>query len=162
MTLVAANLAVPPPDGVEVVQAPTAADLAREVLARADADVIVMAAAVADYRPADPAAGEAPEGRASPGRSTLEPTEDVLAELGPRPPQRPGPRRLRRRRGRAGLERARAKLANKGGNLFVYNDVSRSDIGFESDDNELVALHGGGRARDRQAEQGGMRCGYPR
>jgi phosphopantothenoylcysteine decarboxylase / phosphopantothenate---cysteine ligase len=36
--------------------------------------------------------------------------------------------------------RARTKMANKGGNLFVYNDVSRSDIGFESDWNELVLI----------------------
>ncbi|MGH3093606.1 MAG: phosphopantothenoylcysteine decarboxylase, partial [Gaiellaceae bacterium] len=42
--------------------------------------------------------------------------------------------------GEGGLERAREKMANKGGNLFVYNDVSRSDIGFESDLNELVLI----------------------
>src|SRR5581483_10772649 len=52
VTLLAANLAVPAPAGVEVVETPTAADLEREALARADADVVVMAAAVADYRPA--------------------------------------------------------------------------------------------------------------
>ncbi len=139
VTLVAANLAAPPPDAVEVVAAPTAADLAREVLARADADVVVMAAAVADYRPIQPAEGKRPKDRET-WNVELEPTEDVLAELG------------RRRRngqvlvgfaadeGERGLERARAKLANKGGNLFVYNDVSRSDIGFESDLNELVLI----------------------
>jgi phosphopantothenoylcysteine decarboxylase / phosphopantothenate---cysteine ligase len=139
VTLVAANLAASPPDAVEVVPAPTAADLAREVLARADADVVVMAAAVADYRPIEPAEGKRPKDRET-WNVELEPTEDVLAELG------------RRRRngqvlvgfaadeGERGLERARAKLANKGGNLFVYNDVSRSDIGFESDLNELVLI----------------------
>src|ERR671931_1587033 len=52
VTLVAAHLAVPAPAGVEVVDAPTAADLARETLCRDDADVVLMAAAVADYRPA--------------------------------------------------------------------------------------------------------------
>jgi phosphopantothenoylcysteine decarboxylase/phosphopantothenate--cysteine ligase len=46
--------------------------------------------------------------------------------------------------GAEGLERARAKLANKGGNLFVYNDVSRTDIGFESEWNELVLLTASG------------------
>jgi phosphopantothenoylcysteine decarboxylase/phosphopantothenate--cysteine ligase len=50
VTLLAANLAVPTPSGVEVVETPTAADLAREAKARADADVVLMAAAVADYR----------------------------------------------------------------------------------------------------------------
>jgi phosphopantothenoylcysteine decarboxylase/phosphopantothenate--cysteine ligase len=139
VTLVGANLAVPAPAGVDVVEAPTAADLAREVLARADADVVVMAAAVSDYRPAEPAAGKRPKDEETWTVSLL-PTEDVLAELG------------RRRRdgqvlvgfaadeGAPGLERARTKLTNKRGNLFVYNDVSRSDIGFESDWNELVLI----------------------
>jgi phosphopantothenoylcysteine decarboxylase / phosphopantothenate---cysteine ligase len=139
VTLVAANLTVPAPPGVEVVAAQTAAEVAREVLARADADVVVMAAAVADYRPGKPNAGKRPRDR-EPWTIELEPTEDVLAELG------------RRRRngqvlvgfaadeGEAGLERAREKLANKGGNLFVYNDVSRTDIGFDSDFNELVLI----------------------
>ena len=139
VTLVASNLAVQPPEGVAVVEAPSAADLAREVLARDDADVVVMAAAVADYRPAEAADGKRPKG-AETWTIDLEPTEDVLAELG------------RRRRngqilvgfaadeGEAGLVRARTKLTNKRGNLFVYNDVSRSDIGFESDWNELVLI----------------------
>src|SRR5207302_10768567 len=51
VTLVAANLAVPAPAGVELVDAPTAADLARETLGRAAADVVLMSAALADYRP---------------------------------------------------------------------------------------------------------------
>lgn len=143
VTLVAANLAVDAPDGVDVVQAPTAADLAREMLARDGADVVVMAAAVGDYRPAEPIDGK----RTKDGETwavELAPTEDVLAELG------------RRRRngqilvgfaadeGEPGLERARSKLTNKRGNLFVYNDVSRTDIGFESDWNELVLLTAAG------------------
>ena len=56
--------------------------------------------------------------------------------------------------GERGLERARAKLTNKRGNLFVYNDVSRSDIGFESDWNELVLLtHGGERTVSRRSKE---------
>src|SRR3982751_6452688 len=54
VTLLGANLAVPPPAGVELVETPTAAELEREALARgATADVVIMAAAVADYRPAE-------------------------------------------------------------------------------------------------------------
>jgi phosphopantothenoylcysteine decarboxylase / phosphopantothenate---cysteine ligase len=143
VTLVASNLAVRPPHGVEVVQAPAAADLAREVLARDDADVVVMAAAVADYRPAEPAAGKRSKGSEM-WTVALEPTEDVLAELG-----------ARRRNGQIlvgfaadegdeGLARARTKLTDKRGNLFVYNDVSRSDIGFDSDWNELVLISAAG------------------
>jgi phosphopantothenoylcysteine decarboxylase/phosphopantothenate--cysteine ligase len=153
VTLVASNLAVHPPDGVEVVQAPSAADLAREVLSRDDADVVVMAAAVADYRPAEPVGGKRRKD-SDVWTIDLEPTDDVLAELG------------RRRRngqilvgfaadeGEGGLARARTKLTNKRGNLFVYNDVSRSDIGFESDWNEIVLMTPAGeRAVSRRSKE---------
>jgi phosphopantothenoylcysteine decarboxylase / phosphopantothenate---cysteine ligase len=153
VTLVAANLAVPAPAGVEVVAAPTASELAREVLNRGDADVVVMAAAVADYRPSEPEAGKRRK-EGEPWSVTLEPTQDVLAELG------------RRRRdgqilvgfaadaGETGLERAREKLANKRGNLFVFNDVSRTDIGFESDENEIVLISARGERRvSRQSKE---------
>jgi phosphopantothenoylcysteine decarboxylase / phosphopantothenate---cysteine ligase len=143
VTLVASNLAVQPPDGVEVVQAPAAADLAREVLARDDADIVVMAAAVADYRPADPAAGKRSKGSET-WTIALEPTQDVLAELGAR--RRNGQILVgfAAEEGEDGLVRARTKLTNKRGNLFVYNDVSRSDIGFDSDWNELVLITAAG------------------
>ena len=111
VTLLAANLAVPAPAGVEVVETPTAADLEREALARAaDADVVVMAAAVADYRPAEALAGEAPEGRGD---------LDARARADDRRPR--GARRAARdgqvlvgfaaETGDAGLERARREAA---------------------------------------------------
>jgi phosphopantothenoylcysteine decarboxylase/phosphopantothenate--cysteine ligase len=146
VTLVYANGSAPPPAGVEVVSAPTAGEMAREVLARADADIIIMAAAVSDYRPSKPEAGKRRKS-GEPWTVTLEPTDDILAELG------------RRRRngqvlvgfaadaGEAGLARAREKLANKGGNLFVFNDVSRSDIGFEAEENEVVLISPRGERR---------------
>src|SRR5207247_3797830 len=83
VTLVASNLGVPAPPGVEVVEAPTAGEVAQETLARSNADVILMAAAVADYRPAEPD----PEKRRKddePWTVTLQPTTDVLRELGKR------------------------------------------------------------------------------
>ena len=84
VTLLAANLAVPAPAGVTVVETPTAADLAREALARAaDTDVVLMAAAVADYRPADAHEGKRPKD-AQAWTVELEPTQDVLRELGAR------------------------------------------------------------------------------
>jgi phosphopantothenoylcysteine decarboxylase/phosphopantothenate--cysteine ligase len=61
VTLVAANLTVAAPGKVELVPAPTAEQLEREVLARADADVVIMAAAVADYRPAEASAEKRPK-----------------------------------------------------------------------------------------------------
>jgi phosphopantothenoylcysteine decarboxylase / phosphopantothenate---cysteine ligase len=153
VTLVAANVAVAPPEDVEIVPAPTAAELAREVLARADADVIVMAAAVADYRPVNPESDKRPKNERK-WTIELEPTEDVLAELGPRRRNGQVLVGFAADAGERGLERAREKLANKGGNLFVYNDVSRSDIGFESDDNELVLLTAAGeRAIGRRSKE---------
>jgi phosphopantothenoylcysteine decarboxylase / phosphopantothenate---cysteine ligase len=139
VTLVYANGAVPPPGGIEVVPAPTAADVRREMVDRADADVVLMAAAVADYRPSKPEKGKRPKDRET-WTLTLEPTEDVLSELG-------GKRRngqvlvgFAADAGERGLERAREKLANKRGNLFVFNDVSQSGVGFEAEDNEIVLL----------------------
>ena len=143
VVLVYANGAVLPPEGIEVVAAPTAADVKREVLARADADVVVMAAAVADYRPSNPEEGKRPKDR-EPWTLTLEPTDDVLAELGDR--RRNGQILVgfAADTGTGGLERAREKLANKRGNLFVFNDVSQSGIGFEAEDNEIVLLSAAG------------------
>src|SRR5438094_670280 len=112
VTLLAANLAVPAPAGVEVVETPTAADLEREALARADADVVVMAAAVADYRPAE-AIGAKRAKDARDWEVTLEPTTDVLKELGARRHEAQILVGFAADRGAEGLERARGKLTAK-------------------------------------------------
>jgi phosphopantothenoylcysteine decarboxylase/phosphopantothenate--cysteine ligase len=134
--------AVARPSAGTVVEVGTAEELAREALARARwADVVLMAAAVADFRPASPLAGK----RERDAGWTLElvPTEDVLAQLA-----------ARRREGQVlvgfaaesgeALERARTKRERKGVDLIVLNDVSRADIGFDVADNEvtLVAADG--------------------
>jgi phosphopantothenoylcysteine decarboxylase / phosphopantothenate---cysteine ligase len=139
VTLVYANGAVPAPEGVEVVPAPTAADMRREMLERANADVVLMAAAVADYRPSNPEKGKRPKDRDM-WTLTLEPTEDVLAELGKKRTNGQVLVGFAADSGERGLERAREKLANKGGNLFVFNDVSQSGVGFEAEDNEIVLV----------------------
>jgi phosphopantothenoylcysteine decarboxylase/phosphopantothenate--cysteine ligase len=143
VVLVYANGAVPPPSGVEVVPAPTAADVKREVLERADADVVLMAAAVADYRPSKPEEVKRPKDR-EPWMLTLEPTDDVLTELGNRRNNGQIVVGFAADSGDRGLERAREKLANKRGNLFVFNDVSQSGIGFEAEDNEIVLVSAAG------------------
>jgi phosphopantothenoylcysteine decarboxylase/phosphopantothenate--cysteine ligase len=143
VTLVAANVSVPLPEGVEVVQAPTAADLARETLARADADVVLMAAAVADYRPAEPLGSKRPKDTEE-WSVALEPTQDVLAELGRRRPDGQVLVGFAADEGEAGLARAREKRERKNGTLFVFNDVSRSDIGFDADQNEVVVVSANG------------------
>ncbi len=146
VTLVAANLSVPPPGRVELVPAPTAAELEREVLARADADVVVMAAAVADYRPAEPSAEKRPK-HAEPWVVTLEPTSDVLAQLGAKRWRGQVLVGFAADRGETGLARAREKLAAKKSDLIVFNDVSREDIGFDASENEVVLVTATGERR---------------
>jgi phosphopantothenoylcysteine decarboxylase / phosphopantothenate---cysteine ligase len=140
VTLLAANLAVAAPPGVETVETPTAADLAREALARAEAsDVVVMAAAVADYRPAEARADKRPKD-ASKWTVELEPTTDVLAEIGKLPANGRVVVGFAAETGEGGLARAREKLERKGANLLVFNDVSREDIGFDAAENEVVLI----------------------
>jgi len=140
VTLLAAHLAVPAPDGVEVVATPTAADLEREAAARAGgADVVVMAAAVADYRPAEALPGKRPKDGA-PWNIALEPTVDVLRMLGE------GERNGRilvgfgAETGADGLNRKRTMLDDKNLDLVVYNDIGRDGIGFDAAENEVVLV----------------------
>ena len=149
VTLVASNLAVPAPGKVEVVPAATAAELEREVLARADADVVVMAAAVADYRPAKPNEAKRPKDR-EPWTVTLEPTTDVLRELDADPKPGRVVVGFAADEGERGLARAREKLEAKGSDLIVFNDVSRADIGFDAPANEVVLVS---RERERRIDK---------
>ena len=137
VTLLAANLAVPAPDGVEVIETPTAAALAREAKARSAVDVVLMAAAVADYAP-DPLEGKRPKS-GEPWGLSLRPTEDVLAGFGE---SKNGTVLVGfgAEEGEAGLERKRRMLTEKNLDLVVFNDVSRADIGFDSPENEVILV----------------------
>jgi len=150
VTLVAANLTVAAPGKVELVPAPTAELLEREVLARADADVVIMAAAVADYRPAEASKEKRPKDDRS-WTVTLEPTNDVLEELGAK--RRPGQLLVgfAADRGENGLNRAREKLVAKKSDVIVFNDVSRDDIGFDARENEVVVVTAAGERRIQKA-----------
>jgi phosphopantothenoylcysteine decarboxylase / phosphopantothenate---cysteine ligase len=141
VTLLAANLAVPAPAGVEVVETPTAADLAREANARAGADVVLMAAAVADYAP-EPVAGKRAKS-GEPWSLELLPTEDVLAGLGA---SKNGTFLVGfgAEEGEQGLERKRRMLAEKNVDLVVFNDVSKPGIGFDSSENEVTLVSADG------------------
>src|SRR3954447_8302516 len=140
VTLLGANLSVAAPPGVELVETPSAADLERQALERgATADVVIMAAAVADYRPVEALAAKRPKDRST-WTVELEPTTDVLAELGERRVPGQGLVGFAADVGARGLERAREKLRNKGADLFVFNDVGRVDIGFESAENEVTIV----------------------
>jgi phosphopantothenoylcysteine decarboxylase/phosphopantothenate--cysteine ligase len=129
----------PAPVGVETVPVETAEEMATAVLGRAEAcDVIVMAAAVADFRPKAPADDKIKKAEGVP-EVLLEPTRDILCELGAI--RRPGQVLV----GFAAettqlLERATDKLASKRVDLLVANDVSAADAGFEVDTNRALLL----------------------
>ena len=139
VTLLAANLTADPPPGVELVQTPTAQEMYHEALERSDADLVLMAAAVADYRPAEPRADK----RAKDPTTwivDLEPTPDIARTIGERRTNGQVLVAFGADHGAPGLERKRRMLADKKVDLVVFNDVSRSDIGFEAADNEVVLV----------------------
>ncbi len=143
VTLLGANLAVAAPPGVDIVETPTAAELERAALVHgADADVVIMAAAVADYRPAEALAAKRPKDAAA-WTVELEPTTDVLAALGAQKRDGQVLVGFAADEGERGLARAREKLERKNADLFVYNDVARAGIGFDAPDNEVTLVSHG-------------------
>jgi len=159
VTLIAANLEIPPPSGVEVVTVSSTGELRAALLrtttaasgdGRAPYDALVMAAAVADFRPATPAERKLERG----GSLTLElePTPDLLAEVGriARGEDTAGEHTRRRLEPRpvlvgfaaetGGLDRAADKLRRKGVDLLVANDVAAPGSGFGTDTNRVTLL----------------------
>ena len=139
VTLLAANLAVRAPRGIDVVETPTAAEMAAAAEARRDYDVVVMAAAVADYRPAEPESGKRPKD-ADGWTVRLEPTQDILRALGSNRSDGQVLVGFAADVGERGRERAREKLRSKGADLIVFNDISQDGIGFDAPDNEVALL----------------------
>jgi phosphopantothenoylcysteine decarboxylase/phosphopantothenate--cysteine ligase len=139
--LVSGPTELTPPAGVEVIRVTTAAEMRDAVVPRAaQADVVIMAAAVADYTPSAAAPGKIHKDSDT-LTLTLVRTPDILAELG----------RQRAGKGRPMLvgfaaetddvvAGARRKQREKGIDLVVANDVSRTDIGFEVDANEVTLV----------------------
>ena len=142
VTLVAGPTGLEVPPGVETVRVRSAADMRQAVVDRADRmDVVVMAAAVADYRPAAHAAQKIAK-TDGPLTIVLERTPDILDEL--------GRRRLALEQGPVlvgfaaetenVVARARAKLERKHVDLIVANDVSRADAGFDVETNAVTMV----------------------
>ena len=144
VTLIAGDTSVPAPRGIDLVRVGTAEAMRQAVLSAAPhADVVVKAAAVADFRPAESSASKLKKAEGPP-RVELVPTPDILAELGADPSLRaPGallvgfaaetesdPERL----GRLAEEKRRAKKAD----VIVANDVASSDSGFGARTNRAV------------------------
>jgi phosphopantothenoylcysteine decarboxylase/phosphopantothenate--cysteine ligase len=141
VTLVAANVGLQPPAGVAVRRVSTAAELQATCEQEfRTCDVLLMAAAVADFRPASPVDGKIKKGGCRHLTIELEPTADVLCGLSSR--REPGQTLVAfaAEHGSDALEHARAKLSAKGVDAVVFNDISRADIGFESVVNEVTIL----------------------
>jgi phosphopantothenoylcysteine decarboxylase / phosphopantothenate---cysteine ligase len=142
VTVVAANVALPRRTGIEYVDVESAADLAEACEARFEqTDLLLMAAAVADYRPEHAHAGKLKKDEA--GRELelrLVRTPDVLATLATR--RRPGQLLVgfAAEHGDRALEYGREKLARKDLDAVVVNDVGGPGIGFDSPDNEVTVV----------------------
>jgi phosphopantothenoylcysteine decarboxylase / phosphopantothenate---cysteine ligase len=149
VVLLAANLAVPPPAGVETIETPTAEAMHEAAIALADVDVAILAAAVADYRPAEVLAAKRLKS-SDVWTLELEPSVDIARELGARKRPEQVLVAFGADHGEAGLERKRGMLADKNADLVVYNDVGRDDIGFDAPENEVVLVT---RAGERRVEK---------
>jgi phosphopantothenoylcysteine decarboxylase/phosphopantothenate--cysteine ligase len=142
--LISGPVALAEPAGVRTVRVETAAQMREAVLHELPkVSIVIKAAAVADYRVKE--ASKQKIKRKGPMTLALEPTEDIAAEIG------------KRRKGQIligfaaetenALELARKKLEEKSLDAIVLNDVSRGDIGFDSDANAVTIL-----TRDQQIE----------
>ncbi|HUJ34582.1 MAG TPA: phosphopantothenoylcysteine decarboxylase, partial [Solirubrobacteraceae bacterium] len=147
VTVIAANVALDPPPRARVIAVQTAAELAdacRNELAACD--VLLMAAAVADFRPAGPVDRKINKEDGIPAIE-LERTEDVLSALA----------ELRREdqtlvgfaaeHGEGAVERGRGKLERKRLDAIVINDIAGPGIGFESGENEVTIMTADGAER---------------
>jgi phosphopantothenoylcysteine decarboxylase/phosphopantothenate--cysteine ligase len=146
VVLISGPTSLEAPPGVELIPVTTAAEMREAVLRREPwASVVVMTAAVADYRAANPARHKIKKGDRTLSLS-LEQTNDILAEVG-----------ARHRAGRLlvgfaaetehGIEHARRKLREKRLDLIVLNDVSQADAGFDVDTNRVWLIGAEGEAK---------------
>jgi phosphopantothenoylcysteine decarboxylase / phosphopantothenate---cysteine ligase len=152
VVLLAANLAVPAPPCVETISTPTAEAMLEAAVALADVDLALLAAAVADYRPAATLPGK----RAKSGEAwtlDLEATTDIARLLGERKREGQVLVTFGAELGERGLERKRRMLDEKHADLVVFNDVSRADIAFDMPENEVVLVTREGERRVPKASK---------
>ena len=141
VTVVAANVDLVRRPGVSYVDVETTAELAEACGQRfAEADVLLMAAAPADYRPAERVEGKISKDRSATLEVALERTDDVLAGLSAA--RSPGQTVVgfAAEHGEGAAERGRHKLEAKGLDAVVVNDISRAGIGFDAADNEVTVV----------------------
>jgi phosphopantothenoylcysteine decarboxylase / phosphopantothenate---cysteine ligase len=145
VTVVAANVSLPRSAGIEYVDVESAEELRVATSERfRDCDVLLMAAAVADYRPSSAELGKIDKEERAGLELKLVRTTDVVAELAQL--RRPGQVVIgfAAEHGGDAVERARGKLERKGLDAVVLNDVSNEEIGFDADQNEVTIIDRGG------------------
>ena len=155
VTLIAANVGVELPPDLRVVRVETAAQLAdacEQEFARCD--VLLMAAAVADFRPSNPSDSTLKKDRGAP-TIELEPTVDVLSALSPRRRSGQVIVGFAAEHGEDAVSYARGKLQRKALDAVVVNDISNPQIGFEVRENEVTILSedGGERHVERTSKE---------
>jgi phosphopantothenoylcysteine decarboxylase / phosphopantothenate---cysteine ligase len=139
--VVAANVSLAEPAGVARIDVETTAELAEAVEAEFKrSHVLMMAAAVADFRTREIEPGKMQREGDEPVKLDLERTEDVLARVTRLRTDEQTVVGFAAEHGVDAISRARDKLERKGLDAIVFNDVSRSDIGFDSDQNEVVIV----------------------
>ncbi len=151
VTVLEANVGLPRCSGVNYVKTKTADEMhVRAVEELPKADIVLMAAAVADFRPDSAEVGKISKDRGD-FELKLKGTVDIVSDLAKRRSSGQTLVGFAAEHGEEGLGRAKKKLKAKGLDMIVYNDVSRDDIGFGSPDNEVSLID-----RDGVSELGKM------
>lgn len=150
VTLISTTSALPQPAGSTLVHVDTAHEMLDAVLKHsADADLLIMAAAVADFRPFRAASEKIKKEEGVPS-ITLEKTEDILAEIARKREQSGFPRRVIgfAAESESLIDNARRKIKQKRLDMIAANDISEPDAGFEVDTNRVVLLFPDGTVRE--------------
>jgi phosphopantothenoylcysteine decarboxylase/phosphopantothenate--cysteine ligase len=149
--LVAANVALATPAGVSRHDVSTAAEMQAACEEHfPHCDVLLMSAAVADFTPAEPENGKIKKTDRERLEIVLEPTADVLAGLSARRGEGQTLVGFAAEHGEGAIEHARGKLARKGLDAVVVNDIARTDIGFDVDANEVTIVTSDGAETEEQ------------
>jgi phosphopantothenoylcysteine decarboxylase / phosphopantothenate---cysteine ligase len=145
VTVIAANVSLPAPGGVAWRDVKTAAQM-QQVCEEEfpKCDVLLMAAAIADFRPAQPSNGKIKKSSRERLKLDLEVTEDVLCALAARRRDAQTLIGFAAEHGEGAVEYGRGKLEEKCLDAVVVNDISRCDIGFDADANEVTIVTAGG------------------
>lgn len=146
VVLISAPANLNPPAGARLVEVESAAEMQAAVLEETqNADLLIMAAAVADFRPGE-AAGQKIKKESGVPEIHLQPTDDILAAVAVRKTHSGFPRRVVgfAAESQSLLENARRKLERKSLDMIVANDISLPDAGFDVDTNRVILVFAGG------------------